>query len=167
MSTQKLLIGAALSAAMLSYAAMAEQQPLQISVTANIPTDSFYVQPLADWHLKDQTLSWDPRREVLKPVNNMLDMKSTIGAIQGYLEAPAELYGSGSDKIPMVVEINDQPMKVGVAKKAQILTATQAKDISRLNLNISAPKPEAGFKPGRYSGSVNLMFESVAPTQGN
>ncbi|AUH51942.1 adhesin [Chromobacterium sp. ATCC 53434] len=164
MFTRKFLLGAAVSAAMLSGAAMAEQQPLQINVTANIPTDSFYVQPLADWHLRDQALSWDARREILQPVSNMLDMKSTIGAIQGYLEAPAELYGNGNgEKIPMVVKINEQAMEVGAGKKAQILTATQARDISRVNLSIAAPTPASGFKPGRYSGSVNLMFESVAP----
>ena len=69
----------------------AERIEHQVTVTAQIPTEAFYVQPTGgdNWMSTPQKLAYNPYTKKLDTLSKQLDAKSTIGAITGYLTNPA------------------------------------------------------------------------------
>ncbi|HDX8379887.1 TPA: adhesin [Aeromonas salmonicida] len=143
----------------------AERIEHQVTVTAQIPTEAFYVQPTGgdNWMSTPQKLAYNPYTKKLDKLSKQLDVKSTLGAIKGYLTNPAAM-ASGNDNIPLTVKIGG--VTLGTTS-AEVMTATDARTGKLLGLEvIPADAPVAGYKPGNYQGVVNMMFESEAPPKG-
>ncbi|WFC15042.1 CS1 type fimbrial major subunit [Aeromonas salmonicida] len=143
----------------------AERIEHQVTVTAQIPTEAFYVQPTGgdNWMSTPQKLAYNPYTKKLDKLSKQLDAKSTIGAIKGYLTNPAAMT-SGSDYIPLTVKIDG--VTLGTTS-AEVMKADDAKTGKLLGLEvIPADAPDAGYKPGNYQGVVSMIFESEAPPKG-
>lgn len=143
----------------------AERIEHQVTVTAQIPTEAFYVQPTGgdNWMSTPQKLAYNPYTKKLDKLSKQLDAKSTVGAITGYLTNPAVM-ASGNDNIPLTVKIGG--VTLGTTS-AEVMKADDAKTGKLLGLEvIPADAPVAGYKPGNYQGVVNMIFESEAPKGG-
>ncbi|MEH8207447.1 MULTISPECIES: CS1 type fimbrial major subunit [Aeromonas] len=138
----------------------AEKVEHTVTVTAQIPTDKFYVQPVGDWMNTPQKLTFNPFNQKLDPLAKQLEMKSTLGPIKGYLVYPATI-ASGKESIGLTVKV------AGVAlttTSAELLTQADANTGKQVGLEIiPAVAPSGGYKPGNYQGIVSMMFESEAP----
>ena len=138
----------------------AEKVEHTVTVTAQIPTDKFYVQPVGDWMNTPQKLTFNPFNQKLDPLAKQLEMKSTLGPIKGYLVYPATM-ASGKDSIGLTVKV------AGVAlttTSADLLNQADANTGKQVGLEIiPAVAPSGGYKPGNYQGIVSMMFESEAP----
>nr|WP_199065947.1 CS1 type fimbrial major subunit [Chromobacterium sp. ASV5] len=155
---------AAVALASVWGAAAAEQTPLQLTVEARIPSDSFYVTPVGGWGGQVQSMNWQPGTQSLEPLRKTLEMKSSLGAIQGYLEEAAVLYSSnGQSNIALNVKVADKKLDIGSDKKVEVMSAVNAAASKRVTLEVEPVKPSGGYLAGQYSAVVNMMFESVAP----
>ena len=138
----------------------AERIEHTVTVTAQIPTEHFYVQPVGDWMSTPQKLTFNPFSQKLDPLAKQLEMKSTIGPIKGYLVYPATM-ASGKESIGLTVKV------AGVAlttSSADLLNQADANTGKQVGLEIiPAVAPTGGYKPGNYQGIVSMMFESEAP----
>ncbi|WP_421205242.1 CS1 type fimbrial major subunit [Aeromonas sp. 601027] len=140
----------------------AERLEHQVTVTAQIPSEAFYVQPTGgdNWMNVPQKLAYNPYTKKLDKLTKQLDVKSTIGAITGYLTNPA-MMASGNDNIALTVKIGG--VTLGTTS-VEVMKADDAKTGKLLGLEvIPADAPVAGYKPGNYQGVVNMIFESEAP----
>ena len=81
----------------------AERVEHQVTVTAQIPTEAFYVQPTGgdNWMSTPQKLAYNPYTKKLDTLSKQLDAKSTIGAITGYLTNPAVMASGNAMEKPM------------------------------------------------------------------
>ncbi|BBU05814.1 MULTISPECIES: CS1 type fimbrial major subunit [Aeromonas] len=143
----------------------AERVEHQVTVTAQIPTEAFYIQPTGgdNWMSTPQKLAYNPYTKKLDKLSKQLDAKSTIGAITGYLTNPAVM-ASGNDNIPLTVKIGG--VTLGTTS-VEVMKTDDAKTGKLLGLEvIPADAPGAGYKPGNYQGVVNMIFESEAPKGG-
>lgn len=143
----------------------AERIEHQVTVTAQIPTEAFYVQPTGgdNWMSTPQKLTYNPYTKKLDKLSKQLDAKSTLGAIKGYLTNPAAMT-SGNDNIPLTVKIGGVTLDTN---SVEVMKADDAKTGKVLALEvIPGDAPVAGYKPGNYQGVVNMIFESEAPKGG-
>lgn len=128
-----------------------------VEVFANIPTQTFYVQPEGGWMSVPQELNYNTFTGALDPVNKRLIAKSTTGAIQGKLDYPAVIT-SGRDSIGLTVTI------AGTELSSTAAEVVAAADIGRemfLPIQIAAAAaPTGGYAPGNYAGFVNMTFET-------
>ncbi|HHQ4725244.1 adhesin [Aeromonas veronii] len=138
----------------------AEKVEHTVTVTAQIPTDKFYVQPVGDWMNTPQKLTFNPFNQKLDPLAKQLEMKSTLGPIKGYLVYPATM-ASGKDSIGLTVKVGGVAL---TTTSAELLTQADANTGKQVGLEIiPAVAPSGGYKPGNYQGIVSMMFESEAP----
>ena len=158
----KVWIAAPLAMLMSANLMAAERVEHQVTVTAQIPTEAFYVQPIGgdNWMSTPQKLTFNPFSQKLDPLAKQLEMKSTIGPIKGYLVYPATM-ASGKESIGLTVKV------AGVAlttSSADLLNQADANTGKQVGLEIiPAVAPTGGYKPGNYQGIVSMMFESEAP----
>lgn len=138
----------------------AERVEHTVTVTAQIPTDKFYVQPVGDWMNTPQKLTFNPFNQQLEPLAKQLEMKSTLGPIKGYLVYPATM-ASGKESIGLTVKVGGVAL---TTTSAELLTQADANTDKQVGLEIiPAVAPTGGYKPGNYQGIVSMMFESEAP----
>ncbi|WP_429188287.1 CS1 type fimbrial major subunit [Aeromonas veronii] len=138
----------------------AEQVEHTVTVTAQIPTASFYVQPVGEWINTPQKLTFNAFSQQLEPLTKQLEMKSTLGAIKGYLLYPASII-SGKDSIALAVKVAG--VELNTSSK-ELLNQADANIGKKVGLEIIPAAPPAnGYKPGNYQGIVSMMFESEAP----
>ena len=131
-----------------------------VTVTAQIPTESFYVQPVGEWINAPQRLEYNVYTKELSPLSKQLDIKSTLGPVTAFLTYPAAI-ASGADTIPLSVSVANQVLST---TPAQIMNAADAATGKVVGLDIvAAAAPQSGYAPGNYQGVVNMMFESEAP----
>lgn len=131
-----------------------------VTVTAQIPTESFYVQPVGEWINTPQKLTFNAFSRQLEPLAKQLEMKSTLGTIKGYLVYPASII-SGKDSIALAVKVAG--VELNTSSK-ELLNQADANTGKRVGLEIiPAAAPTGGYKPGIYQGIVSMMFESEAP----
>ena len=139
----------------------AERIEHTVTVTAQIPTEHFYVQPVGDWMSTPQKLTFNPFSQKLDPLAKQLEMKSTIGPIRGYLVYPPKLV-SGKDNIDLNVKVAGTELTTTSAELVNLADANAGKQV---DLEITAAAaPVDGYKPGNYQGIVSMMFESEAPS---
>ncbi len=157
------ILPAALSVLLLAPgAASAEQFPLQVTVEAVVPTPTgLQISPVGDWAGQVQVMPWNINTQALEPIQQQIDMKSGLGAINAYLTTDAIL-SSGGDNIGLNVAVAGKPLAVGPASAVEVATTTESAAGKRADVAISAVTP-AAYVPGVYQGSVFLMFESSAP----
>ncbi|HHQ4766596.1 TPA: CS1 type fimbrial major subunit [Aeromonas veronii] len=138
----------------------AERVEHMVTVTAQIPTENFYVQPVGDWMSTPQKLTFNPFNQQLEPLAKQLEMKSTLGPIKGYLVYPATM-ASGKESIGLTVKVGGVAL---TTTSAELLTQADANTGKQVGLEIiPAVAPTGGYKPGNYQGIVSMMFESEAP----
>ena len=138
----------------------AERVEHTVTVTAQIPTENFYVQPVGDWMSTPQKLTFNPFNQQLEPLAKQLEMKSTLGPIKGYLVYPATM-ASGKESIGLTVKVGGVAL---TTTSAELLTQADANTGKQVGLEIiPAVAPTGGYKPGNYQGIVSMMFESEAP----
>ncbi|PTT57555.1 CS1 type fimbrial major subunit [Aeromonas sp. HMWF015] len=138
----------------------AERIEHTVTVTAQIPTDKFYVQPVGDWMSTPQKLTFNPFNQQLEPLAKQLEMKSTLGSIKGYLVYPATM-ASGKESIGLTVKVGGVAL---TTTSTELLTQADANTGKQVGLEvIPAVAPTGGYKPGNYQGIVSMMFESEAP----
>ena len=138
----------------------AERIEHTVTVTAQIPTDKFYVQPVGDWMNTPQKLAFNPFSQKLDPLAKQLEVKSSLGPVKGYLVYPATM-ASGKESIGLTVKVGGVEL---TTKSADLLNEADAKTGKQVGLEIiPAAAPTGGYKPGNYQGIVSMLFESEAP----
>ncbi|HIC8841111.1 CS1 type fimbrial major subunit [Aeromonas veronii] len=142
------------------YLMAVERVEHTVTVTAQIPTENFYVQPVGDWMNTPQKLSFNPFSQKLEPLAKQLEMKSSLGPIKGYLVYPATM-ASGKESIGLTVKVGGVTL---TTTSSDLLNQADAKTGRQVGLEIiPAAAPTGGYKPGNYQGIVSMMFESDAP----
>ena len=64
----------------------------QVTVTATIPTENFYVEPVGgNWMNEPQDMAWNSFQQTLQPIRKQLQVRSTTGPISAYLLNPATI----------------------------------------------------------------------------
>ncbi|NBA93693.1 CS1 type fimbrial major subunit [Pseudomonas sp. R5(2019)] len=134
----------------------------QVTVTASIPTENFYVEPVGgNWMNDPQSMRWNPVQESLEPIQKQLQVKSTIGAISARLLDPP-IIASGANSIGLAVSIAGTELTTSAQP---VVAAAAAAPGTVVGFEIAAIKPAAGkYVAGNYQGVVNMMFETAAPT---
>ena len=140
--------------------ALVERETFEVSVT--IPTAEFYVLPVdPDWIGREQKLSWDLTSQELSSLRKQFDVKNSNGEITARLsEEPYLSNGRDVDNIALDVQFNRVKLTV---HDAPVISETDGKTGKRVELVIAAVKPDDGYKPGEYYGSVHMIFEASAP----
>lgn len=132
----------------------------QVTVTAVIPTDSFYVEPVGgNWMNDPQEMAWNPFQQTLTPISKQLQVKSTTGAISAYVLTPPVMT-SGANNIGLQVSVAGKAL---TTTAAQVVTAAQAAPGSTVSFQVAALGDGSTYVPGAYQGVVNMMFETVTP----
>ncbi|MEG0858080.1 MAG: CS1 type fimbrial major subunit [Pseudomonas sp.] len=133
----------------------------QVQVTAQVPTDAFYVEPVGgNWMNDPQEMAWNSFRSQLEPIRKQLQVKSTIGPITAYLISPAVI-ASGSNNIGLDVKVGDTVL---TTTSAEVVNAAQAAPGSIIGFEVAAqPATGSGYVPGSYQGLVSMMFETDVP----
>jgi len=119
------------------------------------------VQPSGNdnWINSEQKLAYNPHTQKLDSLNKQLDVKSTIGAITGYLSNPA-IMASGNENIALTVKVGGIAL---ATTPTELVDVDNAKTGKMLGLEIIPTVPEKGYAAGNYRGMVNMIFESEAP----
>ena len=135
-------------------------------VSVSIPTPSFYVIPAdPNWIHREQQLAWNPVTSQLAGLRKSLDVRHDAGAIEAKLDSPAYLSTGVADAqvIPLTVMFNN--VQLTHLGPVEVVSQVEAAAGKRVLLDITAqPLTEAGYRPGSYYGSVNIMFNAVVPT---
>lgn len=149
-----------LTLASASAYAVVERETFEVRVT--IPTAEFYVLPTdPDWIGREQKLNWDLTARELSPLRKHFDVKNSNGGITARLnEEPYLSNGRAIDNIALDVQFNRIKLTVN---DASVISEIDGKTGKRVELVIAAVKPDDGYKPGEYYGSVHVIFEAVAP----
>lgn len=159
----------ALPLALLAGQALAvEPLDKQVTVTALIPTEEFYVEPAnGNWMNEPIAMTWQPGSGAnpgkLMDVRNQLVVKSTTGAISAHLLAPAAMV-SGTNSIGLDIMVGDKTLTV---TKDEVVTAANAASGATVDFVVKAQAPTAAnrkYVPGDYLAVVNMVFETVTPT---
>ncbi|VVP15434.1 hypothetical protein PS838_03563 [Pseudomonas fluorescens] len=139
-----------------------EEHIFEVSVI--IPTLAFYVIPAEpDWIHRPQRLNWNISNSTLSSVRKHFDVRHDSSAIEARLEtAPYLSNGKPGDDIALRVSFNGVELSPDIAPR-QVVSAADAMTGSRVLLQIDPVKPEGGYKPGDYSGSVLVLFSAKAP----
>ncbi|GHY13413.1 TPA: adhesin [Vibrio cholerae] len=132
-----------------------------VTVTAQIPTDSFYVMPVGDWIGSTQKLQFNPNTRKLEALYRQMEVKSTIGPVKGYLLYKPSLSKANGDEIGLKVKFADKEL---TTVSQQLLTLADVQNAKKVGFEIIPDKePEAGYKAGNYQGQISMVFESEAP----
>lgn len=151
---------AVLAFALTASAAALAMDPIThtIQMTATIPTNNFYVEPVdPTWIGKTQNLAWNPLNQTLGSWQQEFDVKHAGGSIHAHLDAPAKMYG-GSETFDLDVTFNGKAI---TTTAAEVVTEAQAANNYRTRLAIVPKKPTTGYVAGDYSGTVALIFDAV------
>ncbi|KXG81415.1 MULTISPECIES: CS1 type fimbrial major subunit [Pseudomonas] len=133
----------------------------QVQVTAQVPTDAFFVEPVGgNWMNDPQEMAWNSYQAKLDPIRKQLQVKSTVGPITAYLVSPAVI-ASGTENIGLDVKVGDTVLQT---TPAEVVSATQAAPGAIIGFEVAAqPAPASGYVPGNYQGLVSMIFETAAP----
>jgi len=146
-----------------THALAADPIEKQVTVTAQVPTENFFVDPIGgNWMSDPQDMAWNSSQQSLQDIRKQLRTKSTTGAISAYLLNPA-IMTSGSNRIELDVAVNGTVLKTTTAP---VVPATDALAGATVDFVISAQAPTAAdgkYVPGNYQGIVGMMFETVIP----
>jgi len=144
--------------------AATEQFPLQVTVEATVPSATgLQISPVGDWAGMTQAMRWNIATQRLEPIQQQIDMKSGLGAIEAYLTTDAILT-SGGNNIGLTVAVAGQDLAVGAANSVEVATQAEAAASKRAAVTITAAAPGgAQYAHGTYQGNVFMMFESGTP----
>lgn len=131
----------------------------QVTVTASIPTEAFYVEPVGgNWMNEPQDMAWNSFQQSLQPIRKQLQVRSTTGPIAAYLTSPATIT-SGADSINLDVSVAGKSLTL---VSAEVIGKDQAAPGAIVGFEIAAQTAgTGGYVPGNYLGVVNMMFETT------
>jgi hypothetical protein len=142
--------------------AVAEQRiDHTLTVTATVPVDTFYVEPMGgNWMNDPQNMSYRPVDGNLEPIRKQLSVRSTTGAIQAkMLNLPSMT--SGANSIPLTVAVGGKALTLA---SQDVVAAADATAGTVVDFMVSAGgKPATGYVAGNYQGIVNMVFETPDP----
>ena len=96
----------------------------------------------------------------LEPIRKQLTMKSTSGAITAKLMNTPTMT-SGTNSIGLNVKVGSQALSTTSEIVANVADAAAGTVVDFLVT--AGGKPSAGYVPGAYQGTVNLVFETPDP----
>ena len=135
-----------------------ERETFEVSVV--IPTRSFYVHPVqTGWIHLEQRLPYNSITGELGALSKHYRVSNTNGAVGARLAEPAYL-SNGHERIDLRVVFHNVQLNL---QTQQVATASEAGGWLQVDLDISAIKPDGGYRPGQYHGTVNIVFEALAP----
>lgn len=138
--------------------AAVERETFEVYV--NIPTPQFYVLPVDPQLVqREQPLHYNPVASELSSLRAPFDVKNVGGAIGARLDAEPYLY-NGTDRIDLRVTFNGQELSLD---HTEVVSTLEANPGQRVHLEIAAIKPEDDYRPGRYFGTVHMVFDAIAP----
>lgn len=138
--------------------AAVERETFEVSVT--IPTADFYVLPVDPLLVQqEQVMPYNPVSSQLTPLRAQFDVKNVGGGIAARLDGEPFLY-NGTRRIDLRVTFN--AVELGLAP-TEVVTSSDARPGKRVALEIAAIKPDDDYQPGRYYGTVHMVFDAVAP----
>lgn len=130
----------------------------QVTVTATIPTESFYVEPVGgNWMNEPQSMAWNSFQQTLQPIRKQLQVRSTTGPISAYLTNPA-MITSGADTIALDVRVAGTSL---IMNPREVIAEDQAASGAIVGFEIAALASVGGYNPGNYLGVINMMFETT------
>ncbi len=131
----------------------------QVTITATIPTESFYVEPVGgNWMNEPQDMAWNSFQQTLQPIRKQLQVRSTTGPISAYLLNPATIT-SGADTIGLDVSVAGKALTL---TSSEVISEEQAAPGAIVGFEVAAQTAGAGgYNPGNYLGVVNMMFETT------
>ncbi|CRL99625.1 MULTISPECIES: CS1 type fimbrial major subunit [Pseudomonas] len=147
--------------------AVACLQPLQAAVEretfevfAEIPSQDFYVLPMDPQLVhRENPLHYNPVSSELSPLRAEYEVKNIGGSIEARLEQMPSL-SNGTDRIDLQVRFNNQPLGL---TSVEVVSAAEAKPGRRVALDIRAIKPDDDYRAGHYFGTVQMVFDAIAP----
>lgn len=155
-------LAVAASLALWMQAGFAAREEHTFEVSVSIPTLDFYVLPVDPGFLeREQRMNWDLGREFLHPLRASFDVRNASGGIAARLGHEPAL-SNGRDEIELSVILNNHPL---TPINTVIVPESEARNGSRVPLQIEAIKPQDGFKAGEYYGSVQIIFDALAPVR--
>jgi hypothetical protein len=132
-----------------------------IQLEAFVPTDEFHVLPVdPSWIGVPQSLNYDVATGNLSSLNELFSVKHSAGPIHASLTSAA-LLTNGPDQIDLSVKFNNVVL---TTTPVEVVTQAAAATVSRVPLAIAAIKPGGNYKPGNYTGNVNLQFDAIVGT---
>ena len=131
----------------------------QVTVTATIPTENFYVEPVGgNWMNEPQDMTWNSFQQSLQPIRKQLQVRSTTGPISAYLLNPASIT-SGADSIGLDVSVAGTQLSL---TSTEVVGGELAAPGAIVGFEIAAQSAgTGGYVPGNYLGVVNMMFETT------
>ncbi|WP_265452918.1 CS1 type fimbrial major subunit [Aeromonas salmonicida] len=147
---------------MSSYLMAAERVEHQVTVTAQIPTENFFVKPISgdNWTNNIQKLGYNSNTKKLEKLTKQLEARSSIGTITGYLPSKPTMT-SGANSIELNVSVGGLPLG---PQSVEIINADDASKGKIVDFSVTAADaPPGGYKPGDYKGVISMVFESEAP----
>lgn len=147
-------------ALMLTAGAVSAAEPInkQATFVGTIPAEFFSVIDMGAWWGKNHELNWVDGQG-FQTFKQRLSMKSTVGAVTAHLSLPAQITNADNDVIEMQLKVRGKTL---TELPQEIVNAEEALKLFPIDFELSAI-PSAYPKPGNYSGTFGLMFETSAP----
>ncbi|EPA96962.1 CS1 type fimbrial major subunit [Pseudomonas sp. G5(2012)] len=155
-------LSAAVMAASAGVFAAREEHTFDVFVT--IPTPAFYVIPSdSGWIHREQQLPWKVATSTLGSLRKYFDVKNVAGSIEARLDGrPYLSNGTDADDIALRVLFNGKLLSEH--ESGEVVSMTDAAPGKRVLLEVLPMPPADGvYKPGKYFGSVNMVFNAVLP----
>lgn len=138
----------------------AAQERETFEVVVTIPTVDFFVLPVDPTLVqREQTLAYNTVSSQLTPLRAQYDVKNVGGAIAARLSEAAYL-SNGTDRIELKVTFNAVELGLG---QSEVVSTLDARPGKRVALEIAAIKPLDDYRPGRYHGTVHMVFDATVP----
>lgn len=129
-----------------------------ILLETTVPEADFYVLPTdSTWIGNTQVLPYNMATGTINSLSKSFDYKHSAGAISGTLLS-TPVITSDSDSIKLDVTFN--AVKLSTTGE-QVITAVAAATGGSTSLVIEPIKPATGYKPGKYTGNVQVSFDAV------
>lgn len=151
--------------ALISAWAFGAREDLEFYVSVDIPTQAFYVIPSEpDWIHREQILYWNVNTSTLGSLRRNFDVRNDSGAIEARLETIPYLTNVRNSQQHIILRVffNGQQLQHDLLP-SQVVSADDARAGARVLLEIQPVLQFDGYRPGDYYGSVNIMFNAVAP----
>ncbi|WP_146490705.1 CS1 type fimbrial major subunit [Vibrio sp. T20] len=170
MFKNKIIVSLALAALTSSsslYAAKGEQVVKTLSISATIPSSTFYVKPLLGSWPSSIQLEYNDETKSFTTYSLPLRAKSSEG-YKAMINGVAEMTSvDGHTTIPLVVELGSNTLNSSTYTTIATNDLVDSSDsssgrqekIHEYDLKISAQSGASYEVVGVYSGTINLMFE--------
>lgn len=129
-----------------------------IQLETTVPEADFYVMPTdSTWIGNTQVLPYNMATGNINSLTKAFDYKHSAGAINGTLLS-TPVITSDSDSISLAVKFNSVALNT---TSQEVVTAAAAASGGSTSLVIEPIKPATGYKPGKYTGNVQVSFDAV------